>query len=491
VASAAFAAIFVTLVLSGFHQPAPHGLPVGIAGPAAVAGQVERALNGAAPGAYSFRGYPSAAAATAGIAQRQVDGAVVASGGGLRLLVAQAGGNGPEQALIGTFTAVAARSGQHLTVVDVVPARASDSQGLSSWFTVLGVLIPSLAAGPASAMAFGRARRGWAVAAPVAAAAVTGLAAAGIADGIAGLGHYPAIAGIVALFSLAVSAPAAALARTWPPLAALALLAFVIAGIPASGGAPNLASFTPGFLRALYPVLPLGIAASAIRGVVYFGGQATTQYLWTLAGWALAGVTGLVLATAFRHHAPVPQPAPPPAAAAGTAAGTGTGTGPAAVLPARAPAPRAPDPGAARPVTLVAGFDDSEPARRALAWAAGLVAARHGTLHVIYADHALIDSDLSGFARAEMDQARDSRAAAVAAAAAEIAAAAGIQHAFERRQEPPADAILHAASLHDIAGPATTPVIITGRSRHAARHVIGSVPVRLLHHSPYPVLTIA
>jgi hypothetical protein len=33
-------------------------------------------------------------------------------------------------------------------------------------------------------------------------------------------------------------------------------------------------------------------------------------------------------------------------------------------------------------------------------------------------------------------------------------------------------------------------VIVTGRSHHAAHHVIGSVPVRLLHQSPYPVVTI-
>jgi nucleotide-binding universal stress UspA family protein len=33
-------------------------------------------------------------------------------------------------------------------------------------------------------------------------------------------------------------------------------------------------------------------------------------------------------------------------------------------------------------------------------------------------------------------------------------------------------------------------VIVVGRSGHAARHLLGSVPARLLHRSPYPVLTI-
>jgi nucleotide-binding universal stress UspA family protein len=70
-------------------------------------------------------------------------------------------------------------------------------------------------------------------------------------------------------------------------------------------------------------------------------------------------------------------------------------------------------------------------------------------------------------------------------------AAAGVPHAFERRQESPADAILHAARIDAAGEPASTPIIVTGRSHHAVHDIIGSVPVRLLHESPYPVLTIA
>ena len=235
-ASAVFVAVFVALTLSAFHEPTPHDLPVGIVGPAAATAQVEHALNSAVPGGFRFRSYPSAASAMTGIAQREVSGALVASGANLRLLVTQAGGTGPDQALSGALAAVAARSGRHLTVSDVVPPRASDSQALSSWFIVLSVLIPSLAAGSASAMIFRRARRAWSVAAPAAVAVASGLVAAAIADGLAGLGNYAAIAGLVALFSLAVAAPTAVLARIWPPLVALAVLVFIVFGIPASGG---------------------------------------------------------------------------------------------------------------------------------------------------------------------------------------------------------------------------------------------------------------
>ena len=483
VASAVFVAVFVALTLSAFHQPTPHDLPVGIVGSAAATRQVEveQALDGAVPGAFRFRSYPSGASATTGIAQREVDGALVVSAAGLRLLVTQAGGTGPEQALIGAFTAVAARSGHQLMVSDVVLPRASDSQALSSWFVVLAVLIPSLAAGSASALAFRRAPRAWAVAAPAAAAVASGLVAAAILDGIAGLGHYPAIAGIIARFSLAVAAPTAVLARIRPPLVALAVLVFIVAGIPVSGGPANLASFTPGFLRVFSPALPLGVAASTIRNVVYFGGHATTPSLWTLAAWALAGVAGLIGVTALRRPTPaLTEPAVPPLLAEPVSAG-----------PGHAPVAASPGRGADQPVTLVVGFDDSEPARRALIWGADLLRTRPGALHVIYADHVLIDSDLSGFGRTEMDQDRDEKAAAAAEAAKEIAAAAGVPYTFERRQESAADAVLHAADIYAAAEPASPPIIVTGRSHHVPHRVIGSVPVRLLHESPYPVLTIS
>jgi len=296
------------------------------------------------------------------------------------------------------------------------------------------------------------------VAAPVVVAVAIGAVAAAIADGVAGLGHYAAIAGIVALFSLAVAAPTAALGRIRPPLVAAAVLVFVVLGVPASGGPSGLAAFGPGFLRVLHPALPIGAAASAVRGAVYFDGFGTAGPLWVLAAWALAGVAALTLITARRRRVSV----------AATVAANGRPS---------------------LPADIVVGFDNSAPARRALGEAARLAAARSASLRVVYADHVVIDSDLSGFGHAEMEAARDRDAAAAAKAAAEIVAEAGVPYTFERRRDAPADAILAAAG--DIAAaPEGGPVIVVGRSGHAARHLLGSVPTRLLHHSPYPVLTI-
>jgi nucleotide-binding universal stress UspA family protein len=487
VACAAFAAIFVALAVGAYHAPRPHDLPVGIVGSAPATSGIEHALDSALPGAISWHSYPSAAAAQAGITQRNVDGAMIASRAHLRLLVATGGGTAPANFLTTAAGTVAAHTGSQLTVTDVVPPLPDDTQALSSFFLLLGALIPSLVAGSGSALAFRKARPALGIAAPVAVAVAIGLVSAAVADGIAGLGNFAAIAGVTALFSLAVAAPTAVLARIKPPLVAVAVFLFVVAGIPDSGGPANLAPFSAAGFRFFDSVLPLGVAASVMRNVVYFSGHSTALHLWVLAAWAVAGLAGLVVLTTRRRA--VPARAAVPVVPAGVPAGAHAA--PRHARSESADAPGAPDFGGVEPITLVVGFDDSAPARRALTWGADLLRARPGTLHVVYADHPLVDSDLSGFGRPEMDEARDDKAAAVAQAAAEIAATAGVPYTFERRQESPADAMLSAANDLDAAEPAGEPVLVTGRSHHAPHRILGSVPVELLHESPYPVLTIS
>ena len=490
VACAAFAAVFVALAVGAYHAPRPHDLPVGIVGAAPATSGIEHALDTALPGAIDWHSYPSGAAARTAITQRQVDGALVASSPTLRGLIATGGGTAPANFLTQAFGTVAAKTGHPIVVTDVVPPLPGDTQALSSFFLLLASLIPSVAAGSGTALAFRKARPALGIAAPVAVAVAIGLVSAAVADGIAGLGHYPAVAGVTALFSLAVAAPTAVLARIRPPLVALAVLVFIVAGIPDSGGPANLSSFSSAGFRTFDSVLPLGVAASVLRNVVYFGGHSTALHLWVLAAWAVAGLAGLAVVTTRRRAVPAGAAAVvSPVVPAGVPAGAH-----AAPRHARPEPPDAfgtPDFGGVEPITLVVGFDDSAPARRALTWGADLLRARPGTLHVVYADHPLIDSDLTGFGRPEMDEARDDKAAGVAQAAAEIAATAGVPYTFERRQESPADAMLAAANDLDGAESASEPVLVTGRSHHAPHRILGSVPVELLHQSPYPVLTIS
>jgi nucleotide-binding universal stress UspA family protein len=88
-----------------------------------------------------------------------------------------------------------------------------------------------------------------------------------------------------------------------------------------------------------------------------------------------------------------------------------------------------------------------------------------------------------------MEEDRDREAAEVAEVADAIVAGTGVPYTFERRKGAPAQAILTATSAA-AAATGTDPVIVVGRSGHTLHHVLGSVPVQLLHHSAYPVMTI-
>lgn len=145
--SLAFAALLITLVLSAFHEPQPHGLPVGVVAPAPVVRHLQAALGAHAPGGFDLLSYPGAASARAAITHRALDAAVIVTPGGMRLLTAEAGGVAPAQAVTAAFGAVAAKTGQALTVTDVVPPLSRDSEALSPFFLLLGVLFPGLVAG--------------------------------------------------------------------------------------------------------------------------------------------------------------------------------------------------------------------------------------------------------------------------------------------------------------------------------------------------------
>ncbi len=107
--NAAFAAIFLTIVLSGFHQPTPHQLPVGVVAPAPVARTLERRLDARLPGAFDLRPVASAARARSELSRGDIDGAVVVEPQRIDLLTAEAGGTAPTQAITGAVTALASK----------------------------------------------------------------------------------------------------------------------------------------------------------------------------------------------------------------------------------------------------------------------------------------------------------------------------------------------------------------------------------------------
>src|SRR2546421_6593914 len=99
-----------------------------------------------APGAFQFTTYASEDAARAAIDDRSVDGALVLTAGGPRLIVAGAAGDAVTGVITGAFTNVFKAQGQTLAVETVHPFASADPHGLILFFVVLAVVVSTLVA---------------------------------------------------------------------------------------------------------------------------------------------------------------------------------------------------------------------------------------------------------------------------------------------------------------------------------------------------------
>src|SRR5262245_44735039 len=134
--------LVLALTLATFAWPSarlePRELPIGVAGPT---GAVEQRLAHAGEGAFDVHRYADEAAAREAIEDREVYAAVVASGGGVRVLTASAASPLVAGMLQQVFTASPADASR---VVDVVPADEDDPRGAVFGSLVLPLVLSSL-----------------------------------------------------------------------------------------------------------------------------------------------------------------------------------------------------------------------------------------------------------------------------------------------------------------------------------------------------------
>ncbi len=281
------------LIGTAIRDPRPHGIPVGVTGPAAQ--QITDAFNTRAPGTFAFTIYDSEDHARGALDSRDVDAVLVVGAGAPRLVVAGAAGDaiaGPTTAI---FTAGFAAQGGQLAVEITHPFAAGDPHGLVLFFLVLATIISTFVS---QLVLFVRARAArlaswigvtssWAVAA--------GLAGVGMAAWIVGgydTTSATAIAGLIALTALATGTVTAGLSRLLgAPGLGLAGLVVVLLDLISSGG-PAGPQFLPDAYRWLSPWMPAGELFRSLSGVLYFGGYGVATPVLVLVGWL---VTGLVL----------------------------------------------------------------------------------------------------------------------------------------------------------------------------------------------------
>jgi hypothetical protein len=299
----ALQAALVLLFVVPARSPQPHGLPVGVAGPATATAPAQRALT-AGGDAFEVHAYADADAARAAIREREVYGALVPAEG--RVLVASAASPVVAQQLreLGARGAGGAANGLH--VEDVVPAASGDPRG-----AVLNLLfLPLMIACFPLAAVLGRMQlsRRKMLGLVAAFAVLSGLALSAILQAMDALpGPYLAVSGVAALVVAAVGMTAAGLFRVLGAAGlGIAALLFVVLGNPGSGNA-TAPELLPGFWRVAGQLLPPGAGGQALRDVAYFDGHALLVPALVLAAWALSGAALILLR---RRERPAPEPAP-------------------------------------------------------------------------------------------------------------------------------------------------------------------------------------
>jgi hypothetical protein len=283
---------FTALYVAAFHAPRAKGYDIGMVGSPAQAARLQSALDVAAPNGFDVRRYDTEQQARAALLDTDVHGVLVPGARADRILVAGALGTAPTQALTGALTGVTAAAGNPVHVEDLRPLPSGDRRGLSSLFTVIGTLIPSLVFG-ALLSVVGRAlpaRLRWS--AVVVFALLAGLIAAFNVEVLVGAfdNDFGGIALVAGLLALAVGAAAHGLGHLGGAQGiVLAILMLMLLGVSSAGGAVTY-QFEPGFYGAISQLLPPGAALTAVRNVEYFDWHATLVPFVVLGVWAAGGL---------------------------------------------------------------------------------------------------------------------------------------------------------------------------------------------------------
>ncbi|MBM7053280.1 ABC transporter permease [Streptomyces durocortorensis] len=303
--------LMVTLALWAFAWPAariaPRDLPVGVAGAAPAAQQLEQRFEQRG-GAFEVHRYDDEAAARTAIEDRVVYGAVVATPQGPHLLTASAASPVVSQLLREAVTASVPK-GTPVEVTDVVAAPPGDPRGSALGASVLPLALAGMAAGAVVTLTGLRGARG--ALTLLAAAALVGLAATAVTHSWLGViaGDWWTEAGALALTVLAIGSAVAGLGALFGSRGiGLGALLMVLLGNSFSGvtSAPQL---LPEPVGAIGQWLPPGAGGSLLRSVAFFDGSAAGGAVWTLSLWSALGLAAVLLA----RRAPKPaEPTPPP-----------------------------------------------------------------------------------------------------------------------------------------------------------------------------------
>ncbi|MFI2781382.1 ABC transporter permease [Streptomyces sp. ALB3] len=288
--------LIVTLSLWAFSWPAariaPRDLPVGVAGAAPAAEQLQRRLE-QREGAFEIHRYADATEARTAIEDRVVYGAVVITESGPELLTASAASPVVSQLLTGAAEG-AAPAGAVLRVTDVVAAPRTDPRGAALGASILPLALAGVAAGAMVTLL--RLRGARAALTLAGAAGLVGITATAVAHSWLGVvtGDWWTDAGVIGLTVLAIASGVGGLAALAGTKGiGLGALLMVLLGNSFSGvtSAPEL---LPEPVGAIGQWLPPGAGGSLLRSTAFFDGAAAGGPALVLTAWAAAGLVAVL-----------------------------------------------------------------------------------------------------------------------------------------------------------------------------------------------------
>lgn len=296
---------FLGSYVGALHEPKPHDVPVAVVGPAAAAEQIN-----------DLPGSPLRATAVSSldagekrVAQRRDYAVLVPAAPAEKgskqaepadLYVASAANSTMATLLPKLFDRIAAEQQQPpVTVHDVAPLPAADSNGLSGFYAVVSWMVGGYFAATLLGMVGDtriRSRRqaGYRLGGMLGMALAAGLFSAIL------LQHVIGVLGDASFFSLWMIGALCVFAAGVATIAfqsllgiagtGIAVLLFVVLGNPSAGGvfSPQL---LPGLWREIGAALPTGAGTSLVRNTAYFDGTATGGPVLVLLIWAALGVT--------------------------------------------------------------------------------------------------------------------------------------------------------------------------------------------------------
>jgi nucleotide-binding universal stress UspA family protein len=141
-------------------------------------------------------------------------------------------------------------------------------------------------------------------------------------------------------------------------------------------------------------------------------------------------------------------------------------------------------------VYLVVGYDGSDPARRALDAAVGLLQGRTGRIEVVFVAHEPSVGIVSAAALADIEVTFGEVAQELRAEVGARLRGLDGRWGFAHRQGLIADQLIAVAKDIREAHADDGVVIVVGSSSHARHRVVGSVPVSLARHAPVPLVIV-